>query len=120
MKLLAFLALLLALSVTPTAAATTRSRHSGVLYGVVTRGPACSGQHEPCGEPVPGVKVVFHRVGHPAAQTTTAADGRYRIRLHAGRYGIQLPGRTKWSPNQARVVRGQRTRVNIAIDSLTG
>lgn len=120
MKVLGLVALLLALGVTPAADATSRSRHRGVLYGVVTRGPACSGQLQPCGEPIPGVKIVFRRLGQPAAQATTNADGRYRIRLHAGRYRIQLPGRTQWQPSHARVLWGQTTRINIAIGLLTG
>lgn len=69
---------------------------------------------------MPGVKIVFLRLGNPVARTTTGADGRYRIRLRAGGYGIKLPGRTQWKPSHARVLRGQTTRVNIAIDSLTG
>jgi hypothetical protein len=88
---------------------------------VVTRGPACSpGTPQPCTEPIPGVKIVFLRHGQPAGQTTTTDAGTYRIRLQAGLYGIRLPGRDQWQPTQARVQRGQTTRINIAIDALTG
>lgn len=120
MKLLALVALLLALSVTPTADATSRSRHSGVLYGLVTRGPACTGQPAPCGEPVPGVKIVFLRLGHPVGQATTTNAGTYRVRLRAGNYGIRLPGRSQWEPTRTRVWPGRMTRINIAIDALNG
>ena len=121
MRLLAFVAVMLVLAAPASAGAASRLNHRGVLRGVVTRGPACSpGQPGPCGDPIAGVTIRFLHHGNAVAQTTTAADGTYRIRLHAGNYGIQLPGRNQWRPTQARVLRGRVTRNNIAIDSLTG
>src|SRR5437764_4697733 len=41
---------------------------TGVLLGVVTRGPDCSpGGLTPCGEPLAGVTIVFSRHGHSVA-----------------------------------------------------
>ena len=102
------------------ASAAVLSNRTGVLHGTVTHGPACSPAQPPCGEPVPGVKIVFLRHGQPVAQTTTTNVGTYRIRLHAGSYGVRLPGQNQWKPTQVRVLRGTTTRVNITIDSLTG
>jgi hypothetical protein len=94
---------------------------TGVLRGVVTRGPACSpGGAGPCGEPVAGVTIVFLRHGHPVAHTTSASDGTYRIRLRGGvRYGIRVRGHDHSTPGTVRVRRGRVTHVDIAIDTLT-
>jgi hypothetical protein len=95
---------------------------TGVLHGVVTRGPSCSPESaSPCGEPVAGVTIVFLRHGHSVAQTTSAADGTYRIRLRGGmRYGITVRGHDRATPGTVRVRRGRVTRVDIAIDTLSG
>jgi Carboxypeptidase regulatory-like domain len=119
-RLLALIALL-AFAVPTVAGATGRSRHTGVLHGVVTRGPACTpGIPQPCTDPIPDVKIVFLRQSQPVGQTTTTDAGTYRIRLQAGRYGIRLPGRDQWQPTQVRVLRGRTARLNIAIDALNG
>jgi len=95
---------------------------TGVLHGVVTRGPACSpGNTSPCGEPVAGVTILFLRHGHSVAHTTSAADGTYRIRLRGGMsYGITVHGHDHSTPDTVRVRRGRVTRVDIAIDTLSG
>jgi hypothetical protein len=94
---------------------------TGVLHGVVTRGPACPpGSAIPCGSPAAGVTIVFVRNGHPVAHTTSAADGTYRIRLRGGmRYGITARGYTHSTPDMIRVRRGHVTRVDIAIGTLS-
>jgi len=103
------------------AGAAANSRHTGVLHGVVTRGPGCSpGTTQPCADPIAGVNIVFLQHGRAAGQTTTTDAGTYRIRLHAGRYGIRVPGRSEWQPNSVLVMRGQVTRINIEIDALRG
>jgi len=118
-KLVVLAALLLVL-VVPVAGAASRTSQRGVLYGVVTRGPACSkGELHPCVAPLPGVTIVFLRHGHAVAQTTTGGDGTYQIRLHTGRYGIRVPGHKRWAPVRVRVWRGQVTRTNIEIDTLS-
>ncbi|HEX4521845.1 MAG TPA: hypothetical protein VH063_19985 [Gaiellaceae bacterium] len=117
MRLAAFVALALAF-VAPAVAGTAGS--SGVLRGVVTRGPTCSkGRPRPCA-PMPDVKLVFLRNGSPVARTTSGDLGTYRIRLSAGTYGIRLPGRRNWLPARARVRRGQVTRVDIAVGAPAG
>jgi hypothetical protein len=118
-----FLALiaLLAFATPMVAGAAIQSSRTGVLHGVVTRGPACSpGSSQPCTDPIPGIKIVFLRHGYPVGRTTTTDAGTYRIRLQAGRYGIQLPGRNQWQPTQVRVLRGRTASLNIAIDALSG
>jgi hypothetical protein len=121
MRLFALLALLLALAGSASASTAAGIGHSGVLKGIVTRGPACSKtQLHPCSAPIPGVEIVFLRHGNPVARTTTDASGTYQMRLHAGRYGIQLPGRERSLPTHVRVRRTLVTRVNIAFDVLNG
>ena len=95
---------------------------TGVLHGMVTRGPGCSpGNTSPCGEPVAGVTIDFVRHGHSVAHATSAADGTYRIRLRGGRtYGITVHGHDHSTPGTVRVRRGRVTRVDIAIDTLSG
>jgi hypothetical protein len=118
-KLVVLAALLLVLAV-PVAGAAGRSSQRGVLYGVVTRGPACSkGELHPCLAPLSGVTIVFLRHGHAVAQATTGGDGTYQIRLHTGRYGIRVPGHKRWAPARVRVWTGQVTRANIAVDTLS-
>jgi hypothetical protein len=114
----ALVALVVALAV-PVYADATVSR-TGVLHGVVTRGPACPpGGAIPCGSPVAGVTIVFVRNGHAVAHTTSAADGTYRIRLRGGmRYGITVRGHIHSTPGMARVRRGHVTRVDISIGTL--
>jgi hypothetical protein len=92
---------------------------TGVLHGVVTRGPitpVCS-TAQPCYAPVPGAKIVFLRNGRPVAHTTTRGDGSYRIRLAGGRYGIRLPGYRRWTPLRVLVQRGRAKRLDISIDT---
>lgn len=112
MRFAALIGLTLAFAVAANAG-TTHSRATGVLLGTVTRSPACGREH-PC-TALPDVKIVFLRHGRPVAQTTTDDAGSYRIRLRAGRYGIRLPGSSRWLPSRVRVLRGQTMRVNIAI-----
>lgn len=119
-RLLAVVALVVVFAASASAGAASRSSRTGVLHGTVTHGPACSpGQLHPCSEPIPGVEIVFRHGSRLVAHTTTTADGTYRIRLHAGRYGIHLPGHSHSQPTHARVFSGQVTRLNIAIDALT-
>lgn len=94
---------------------------NGVLHGVVTRGLPCSpGTAIVCGTPVAGATIVFLRHGQPVAQTTTASDGTYRIRLRGGvTYGITVRGHSHSAPSTARVRRGHVTKVDIAIDTLS-
>lgn len=121
MRGVALVALVSVLAVPAGVDAATLAHRTGVLHGVVTRGPACTpGNPLPCIPPVAGVKILFLRLGHLAAQTTTASNGTYRIRLRAGRYAIQLPGRGNWRPGHALVRRGQVTRIDIAFDVPTG
>lgn len=118
MRLLALVAVLLVVAA-PARAGAAGSSRTGVLHGAVTRGAACTPGGPPCGQPVPGIKIVFLSHGRPVAHTTTIGDGTYRIRLRAGRYGIRLPGHTHVQPSHAQVVRGQVTRLDIAFDALT-
>jgi hypothetical protein len=119
MRVIALVAVVFVLAV-PAYAGTAVAR-TGVLHGVVTRGLACSsGRESPCGEPVPGVTIVFLRHGHSVAKTTSAADGTYRIRLRGMRYGIRVRGHAHSTPGTVRVWRGRVTRVDIAIDTPTG
>ena len=106
-------------SVCAGAAASTRrtTRHTGVLRGAVTRGPSCSGT-DLCSEPLPGIRILFVRDGRTVKQTTSGADGIYRVRLRAGRYGVRVPGHQRWQPSGVRVLRGQVSRVDISIDTL--
>jgi hypothetical protein len=113
MRLAVLVALVLGLAASASAATAERTARAGVLKGVVTRGPVCSREH-PCSA-LAGVKIVFVRNGHTVARTTTSAVGTYKIRLRAARYGIRLPGHSRWAPAYARVRAGQITRVNIAI-----
>lgn len=121
MRHVAVVALLFALAAPAGAVAASRQSQTGVIQGIVTRGPSCSKQQlHPCSPPLPDVRIVFLRQGHVVAETSTNADGTYRIRLHAGLYAIRLPGRDRWQPTRVDVLGGRVTRVDIAIDSLTG
>src|SRR5262245_40273874 len=116
---LALVALVVGLAVPASAGAGVA--RTGVLHGVVTHGLPCSpGSAAPCGSPVAGVTIVFLRHGHAVAQTTSAADGTYRIKLRGGRrYGITVRGHARSTPSTALVRRGHVTKVDIAIDTLS-
>ena len=65
---------------------------TGGLYGRVVIYPAkpvCE-VGTPCSRPAPGLTLRFSRQGHVVARTTTGKDGRYRIALAAGRYGVRV------------------------------
>ncbi len=48
---------------------------------------------DPRGRPLPGLEVLVMQSGHPAARTTTSADGRFRfIHLKGGIYEITVAG----------------------------
>ena len=119
MRRVALVALVFALAV-PAYAAAAGAARTGMLRGVVIRGPACSpGRASPCGEPVAGITIVFLRHGHSVAQTTSAADGTYRIRLPGARYRITVRGHDHSAPATVRVRRGHVMRVDISIDALS-
>jgi hypothetical protein len=117
MRVLAFLAVLLA--VAPAGAATTSSG----LRGVVMRGPISPVCHadEPCSEPAGNVTLLFARNGRVMGRSTTDNAGRYRVALPAGVYRVSRTasrgiGRGL-EPRQARVQAGRFVRVDFSIDT---
>lgn len=93
------------------------------LRGVVMRGPTSPvcvvGQ--PCSEPAAYVTLVFSRGGVDVGRVTTTRDGRYRLRLAAGDYGVRLRRRPTigrgLEPTRVRVVAGVMRRVDFSIDT---
>jgi hypothetical protein len=85
-------ALVVAAIACPTSALAVRSAGSGGLYGRVVIYPArpvCE-VRTPCSRPAAGLTLLFSRAGVVVAQTTTRKDGRYRLTLAAGRYGVRV------------------------------
>lgn len=93
----------------------------GTVHGTVTRGPlmpVCQ-VGKPCDGPAAHVTLFFTRLGRTAS-TVTDANGRYRIRLRAGTYGVrtnQRPFGTTPKPATVRVVGGRDTRADLFIDT---
>lgn len=112
---------ILALVLTTGAQATTAR---GTLTGLVSRGPVtpvCAFE-QPCSEPAPNVTLVFVRSGTAIVRTVTNAEGRYRVRLPAGAYGVHraVVGAAvdrNLEPNHARVYGGRLTRLDFSIDT---
>ena len=121
MRHVAVVALFLALAAPASASTANQASQTGVVQGIVTRGPSCSKQElHPCSPPLSGVRIVFLRQGHAVAATSTNADGTYRLRLRAGLYAIQLPGRDHWQPTRVDVMGGRITRLDIVVGTLIG
>ena len=103
------------------AAAGTAQRPRTGLHGLVTRGPLSPvcGVETPCEGPAPDLRLVFSRNGVVVAQTTTRADGTYRIRLRPGTYAVRVgqPRRTATRPSTAAVPRTGFRRVNFFVDT---
>ena len=99
----------------PAGAATS----SGVLRGVVTRGPVTPVCRvgTPCDAPAKRTLIRFTRNG-VARSVTTGTDGRYAIRLPAGTWTIAIPGgRFGYRPKAALVRAGAVRTVNIFVDT---
>jgi hypothetical protein len=93
------------------------------LWGVVRRGPitpVCM-EGTPCSEPAPNVTLVFTRNGREAARVITRRDGRYRLALRPGIYGVrtlQKPAIGRGlKPTRAVVPAGRLARVDFTIDT---
>ncbi len=105
-------------------AAAQATTAQGTLTGVVTRGPitpVCAVE-QPCDEPAKGVKLLFSNNGHVVGRAVTNSDGRYRIKLAAGLYGVRRataasPFDRKLDPHRARVYAGRVSRVDFSIDT---
>jgi len=116
---LALLALALLLAAPAAAAGGQGGRKTGVLRGIVTRGPVaplCTPALA-CREPARDVTLVFLRDERAVARTTTGAGGVYRVVLAAGRYRIRVPGAWRWAPTRALVRAGHGSRLDVAIDT---
>jgi hypothetical protein len=96
----------------------------GTLSGTVTRGPispVCA-LEQPCDEPAANVTLLFTRNGAVVGRIVTNDEGRYRLRLPAGSYGVRRPAATgafdtKLEPNHARVYAGRLGHIDFAIDT---
>jgi hypothetical protein len=95
----------------------------GTLTGVVMRGPVtpvCAIE-QPCSEPAKNVTLLFSRNEQVVGRVATDDQGRYRLRLRAGRYSVRLPGSSalgrKLEPNRVRVVAARRTNIDFFIDT---
>jgi hypothetical protein len=91
------------------------------LFGSVDRGPTMPFCRVgvPCDEPAANVALVFTRQGK-TIRTRTDDQGRYRIRLAPGFYGIRTTGKGLGSfikPSRVRVRAQRYTRVNLHIDT---
>ena len=65
---------------------------TGGLYGRVVIYPAkpvCE-IGTPCSRPAAGMTLLFSRHRRVVARVTTGKDGRYRVALAAGRYGVRV------------------------------
>jgi hypothetical protein len=96
---------------------------TGVVAGVVKRGPimpVCVAE-QPCDGPAVGVVVTASRAGVVRGRTTTDAQGRFRLRLAPGVYAVRpltrqgLGGRVQ--PLLARVAAGRVVRLEFHIDT---
>lgn len=110
----------IALVVAAGAQATVRS---GTLVGVVKRGPiapVCVAE-QPCDEPAKNVALLFSRNSAVVARVVTDGQGRYRLRLPAGVYGVRRPATAtldrKLEPNRVRVYAGRVRNVDFSIDT---
>jgi len=118
------LALLLSsMTLAVAAAAAQAAPPRGTLTGLVTRGPitpVCV-LGDPCDEPAPNVTLLFMRNGTVAGRTVTDKEGRYRVRLAAGLYGVRRPGVAtidrKLEPNRVRVASARTRRIDFSIDT---
>jgi len=103
------------------AAPATPATTSG-LRGIVMRGPITPVCREgvPCDEPAANVVLVFSQSGRVVARTTTGRDGRYRLALRPGRYGVRTTRLTLGSGLSPRIVvvpRYRMARVDFEIDT---
>lgn len=119
MRIVVWLSAVMVVATAAAQAAPTR----GTLTGVVTRGPIspiCIAE-QPCSEPANGVTLVFSRGAAVSARVVTDGNGRYHVRLRAGRYHVRRPGGTtlgwKVEPNDVRVLAGRVVRVDFSIDT---
>ncbi|MFL5950926.1 MAG: hypothetical protein ACJ74M_04905 [Gaiellaceae bacterium] len=95
----------------------------GTVAGLVTRGPVtpvCAAE-QPCDAPAAHVTLVFSRAARDVTRVTTGSDGRYRVRLAAGLYGVRrlhstTPDR-KLEPQSVRVRGGRVSRIDFSIDT---
>jgi len=92
------------------------SEGGGVLFGTVSRAPggACPSQEEPCSIPASGMTLRFSR-GGLSIVATTGTNGHYRVRLPAGRYGVEGPQPLK--PRHVEVSAGDSRRVDFSVDT---
>jgi hypothetical protein len=95
---------------------------TGGLYGRVMIYPAkpvCE-VRTPCSRPAAGLTLLFAREGRVVARTTTRKDGRYRLALAAGPYGVRPrhPSRlgAGLRPRVATVLRNAYRRVDFTYD----
>jgi hypothetical protein len=92
------------------------------LRGLVLRGPTAPvcRTDDPCEEPARGILLRFTRAGKVVAEVKTTSTGRYSVRLRAGSYGVNAPGRrigTGLSPRVVQVPRGRIVRVDFHLDT---
>ena|SRR5436309_700722 len=88
------------------------------LHGTVTRGPVTPVCMEgvPCSAPASHVRIVFARTALTRS-VVTDADGRFSIRLAAGRWTVRIPGARVFQPRFVTVPRGRLGAVVIRIDT---
>jgi hypothetical protein len=105
------------------AGATTPSRPTAGLHGVVMRGPTmpvCK-EEEPCEAPAVGVVLQFAYAGRIVARTKTGAGGAYTVRLRPGIYSVTTPPPrrvgTGLTPSRVRVPAGRLARVDFHLDT---
>jgi hypothetical protein len=89
------------------------------LRGLVTKGPVtpvCRAETA-CTAPAKGVLITFVRSGITRS-ARTGADGRYRVVLAAGTYGVRIPSaRFGARPRRAVAVSGRMTVLDFSIDT---
>ncbi len=98
----------------------------GVLTGVVTRWPMSPVQGPglpPATAPAAGIKLVIYGPGRQEVATVlTGPAGQYRVNLPPGSYLIEVAlekgrGFTKDLPAAVTITQGQKTRLNIRLDT---